>query len=118
MAVGYLLPAGWLADVNHRLVGVMNVWTLLVPAALFFFGAGMLFPLATSGAMKPFPFLASGARWSAVCKTFIPACWRRSLQCCRNRSGRRWVIDDLNGIVDRAVLAAAGDAVVEEGQPV
>ncbi|MEA1062847.1 multidrug efflux MFS transporter EmrD [Erwinia sp. HR93] len=44
---------GWL--------GVMNVWTLLVPAALFFFGAGMLFPLATSGAMEPFPFLAGTA---------------------------------------------------------
>lgn len=36
------------------LLDVMNVWTLLVPAALFFFGAGMLFPLATSGAMEPF----------------------------------------------------------------
>ena len=43
------------------LFGVMNVWTLLVPAALFFFGAGMLFPLATSGAMEPFPFLAGTA---------------------------------------------------------
>ena len=43
------------------LLGVMNVWTLLVPAALFFFGAGMLFPLATSGAMEPFPFLAGTA---------------------------------------------------------
>ncbi|HFZ8994817.1 TPA: multidrug efflux MFS transporter EmrD [Citrobacter freundii] len=43
------------------LVGVMNVWTLLIPAALFFFGAGMLFPLATSGAMEPFPFLAGTA---------------------------------------------------------
>lgn len=41
--------------------GVMNVWTLLVPAALFFFGAGMLFPLATSGAMEPFPFTAGTA---------------------------------------------------------
>ncbi len=41
--------------------GVMNVWTLLVPAALFFFGAGMLFPLATSGAMEPLPFLAGTA---------------------------------------------------------
>lgn len=41
--------------------GVMNVWTLLIPAALFFFGAGMLFPLATSGAMEPFPFLAGTA---------------------------------------------------------
>ncbi|OKB65319.1 multidrug transporter EmrD, partial [Serratia marcescens] len=38
--------------------GVMNIWTLIVPAALFFFGAGMLFPLATTGAMEPFPYLA------------------------------------------------------------
>ncbi|WP_391528129.1 multidrug efflux MFS transporter EmrD [Photorhabdus akhurstii] len=44
---------GWL--------GVMNIWTLLVPAALFFFGAGMLFPLATTGAMEPFPCLAGAA---------------------------------------------------------
>ena len=43
------------------LLGVMSVWTLLIPAALFFFGAGMLFPLATSGAMEPFPFLAGTA---------------------------------------------------------
>ncbi|ASE43642.1 UNVERIFIED_ORG: DHA1 family 2-module integral membrane pump EmrD-like MFS transporter [Citrobacter freundii] len=43
------------------LFDVMNVWTLLIPAALFFFGAGMLFPLATSGAMEPFPFLAGTA---------------------------------------------------------
>ncbi|MBS9432171.1 multidrug efflux MFS transporter EmrD [Photorhabdus hainanensis] len=44
---------GWL--------GVMNIWTLLAPAALFFFGAGMLFPLATTGAMEPFPYLAGAA---------------------------------------------------------
>ncbi|MEQ1967167.1 multidrug efflux MFS transporter EmrD [Xenorhabdus nematophila] len=41
--------------------GVMNIWTLLVPAAIFFFGAGMLFPLATTGAMEPFPYLAGAA---------------------------------------------------------
>ena len=41
--------------------GIMNIWTLVVPAALFFFGAGMLFPLATTGAMEPFPFLAGAA---------------------------------------------------------
>ncbi|GBU12752.1 multidrug efflux system protein [Enterobacterales bacterium] len=44
---------GWL--------GVMNIWTLIVPASLFFFGAGMLFPLATTGAMEPFPYLAGAA---------------------------------------------------------
>lgn len=43
------------------ILGVMTIWTLVVPAALFFFGAGMLFPLATSGAMEPFPFLAGTA---------------------------------------------------------
>ncbi|SPY79302.1 Multidrug resistance protein D [Providencia rustigianii] len=41
--------------------GMMNIWTLLVPAAIFFFGAGMLFPLATTGAMEPFPYLAGAA---------------------------------------------------------
>lgn len=41
--------------------GVMNIWTLIVPASLFFFGAGMLFPLATTGAMEPFPYLAGAA---------------------------------------------------------
>ncbi|CDL84126.1 multidrug efflux MFS transporter EmrD [Xenorhabdus szentirmaii] len=41
--------------------GIMNIWTLLMPAALFFFGAGMLFPLATTGAMEPFPYLAGAA---------------------------------------------------------
>jgi DHA1 family 2-module integral membrane pump EmrD-like MFS transporter len=58
------------------LLGVMTVWTLLVPAALFFFGAGMLFPLATSGAMEPFPFLA-GTAGALVggCRISAPACW-------------------------------------------
>ncbi|MBC8948486.1 multidrug efflux MFS transporter EmrD [Xenorhabdus sp. TS4] len=40
---------------------IMNIWTLLIPAVLFFFGAGMLFPLATTGAMEPFPYLAGAA---------------------------------------------------------
>lgn len=71
--------------------GVMNVWTLLVPAALFFFGAGMLFPLATSGAMEPFPFLAgtAGALVGGL-QTLVPACWRRSLRCCRKPVRAAW----------------------------
>lgn len=57
----------------------MSVWTLLIPAALFFFGAGMLFPLATSGAMEPFrSSQARQARWWAVCRTSVPARWRLS----------------------------------------
>jgi len=59
-AVGSCLLAGVMMWIPGWL-GVMNLWTLLLPAALFFFGAGMLFPLATSGAMEPFPFLAGTA---------------------------------------------------------
>lgn len=52
--------------------GIMNIWTLIVPAALFFFGAGMLFPLATTGAMEPFPYLlVPQARWSAACRISV-----------------------------------------------
>ncbi len=96
--------------------GVMNVWTLLVPAALFFFGAGMLFPLATSGAMEPFPFPAgtAGALVGGL-QTLVPACWRRSQRCCRKPVRAARVVDDLNGIVDRAVLATAGNADVASG---
>lgn len=71
--------------------GVMNVWTLLIPAALFFFGAGMLFPLATSGAMEPFPSSqAPLARWSAGCKILVPAYWRGFRQCCRKTVRAVW----------------------------
>jgi len=41
--------------------GVMNIWTLIVSATLFFFGAGMMFRLATTGAMEPFAYLAGVA---------------------------------------------------------
>uniref|UniRef100_A0A3B0M6E3 Multidrug resistance protein D n=1 Tax=Arsenophonus endosymbiont of Trialeurodes vaporariorum TaxID=235567 RepID=A0A3B0M6E3_9GAMM len=41
--------------------GFINMWSLLIPAGLFFFSAGMLFPLATTGAMEPFPYLAGSA---------------------------------------------------------
>ncbi|XOD70428.1 MAG: multidrug efflux MFS transporter EmrD [Sodalis sp. (in: enterobacteria)] len=41
--------------------GIITRWTLLVPAGLFFFGAGLLFPLATSGAMEPYPYFAGTA---------------------------------------------------------
>ncbi|XPE24956.1 hypothetical protein ACNKHM_12790 [Shigella sonnei] len=69
----------------------MNVWTLLIPAALFFFGAGMLFPLATSGAMEPFPFLAgtAGALVGGL-QNIGSACWRRSLRCCRKPVRAAW----------------------------
>jgi DHA1 family 2-module integral membrane pump EmrD-like MFS transporter len=73
------------------LFDVMNVWTLLVPAALFFFGAGMLFPLATSGAMEPSrSWQAPLARWLGDYRTLVPACWRGSLPCCRRPGKPVW----------------------------
>lgn len=44
---------GWL--------GIIKLWTVLGPASLFFFGAGMLFPLATTGAMEPYKYMAGTA---------------------------------------------------------
>lgn len=44
---------GWL--------GIIKIWTILIPASLFFFGAGMLFPLATTGAMTPYKYMAGTA---------------------------------------------------------
>ncbi len=84
MAVGYLLPAGWLTDVDPRLVWRDECLDAARSRRAVLFGAGMLFPLATSGAMEPFPFRrARLARWSAVYKTLVPACWRRYQRCCR-----------------------------------
>jgi len=59
-AVNSCLLAGVLMWIPGWL-GVMNLWTLIVPASLFFFGAGMLFPLATTGAMEPWPYMAGTA---------------------------------------------------------
>lgn len=60
----YAVNSCLLAGVMMWLPGwldVMNLWTLIVPASLFFFGAGMLFPLATTGAMEPWPYMAGTA---------------------------------------------------------
>ncbi|MDQ1237658.1 MAG: multidrug efflux system protein [Wigglesworthia glossinidia] len=43
------------------LLGIIKIWTILAPASLFFFGAGMLFPLATTGAMEPYSYMAGTA---------------------------------------------------------
>ncbi len=96
----------------------MNVWTLLVPAALFFFrcrdavsagdqrrdGAVPL-PLAgTAGALVGgLQNIGSGVL--ASLSAMLPQTGQGSLG----------VVDDLNGIVDRAVLATAGDADVASG---
>ncbi|MCX2533849.1 multidrug efflux MFS transporter EmrD [Plesiomonas shigelloides] len=60
IAVSAALLAGfsmWLCGV----LGMLSVYSLLIPAAMFFFAGGMLFPLATTGALNPFPLLAGTA---------------------------------------------------------
>ncbi|MGL5728099.1 MAG: multidrug efflux MFS transporter EmrD [Plesiomonas sp.] len=42
-------------------LGILTVYSLLIPAAMFFFAGGMLFPLATTGALNPYPLLAGSA---------------------------------------------------------
>ncbi len=66
-----------------------------------------------------FPFLAgtAGALVGGL-QNIGSACWRRSLRCCRKPVRAAWGVDDLNGIVDRAMLATAGDAESHQGQPV
>ena len=94
------------------LFGIMTVWTLLVPAALFFFGAGMLFPLATSGAMEPFPFLAGTAGWR-LAEYRLRRAGLAVGDDAANRAKQPRPADDVNGPVDSAVLAAAGLALYQ-----
>lgn len=72
--------------------GVMNVWTLLIPAALFFFGAGMFYfhwpPAARWSRFRSLQ--APLARWSAGCKILVPAYWRGFRQCCRKPVRAVW----------------------------
>lgn len=97
--------------------GVMNVWTLLVPAALFFFGRRDAVSAGDQRRDGAVP-LPGGHGWRAGRRSAKHWFRRAGVALCdvaANRSGQPGVIDDLNGIVDRAVLAAAGDADVASG---
>lgn len=96
--------------------GVMNVWTLLVPAALFFSVPGCCFRWRPAARWsRSFP---GGHGWRAGRRSTKHWFRRAGVALCdvaANRSGQHRVVDDLNGIVDRAVLATAGDADVASG---
>ena len=65
-----LLCFRWYYNVVTGLVWIYECLVITDPCWSFFFGAGMLFPLATTtttGAMEPFPYLA-GVPWLAICK--------------------------------------------------
>ncbi len=92
------------------LLGIMTVWTLLVPAALFFFGAGMLFPLATSGAMETVPVSRRNRRGPGgrLAEYRLRRAGLVVGDDAANWSGQPRPADDADGPVDSAVLAAAG----------
>ncbi len=53
-----------IASFSLLILALMNIVTLkaiLIPAMLFFFGVGVIFPTATTGAVDPFPRLAGTA---------------------------------------------------------
>ncbi len=82
------LPAGWPDDVDPGSVWHMTIWTLLIPAALFFFGAGMLFPACHQRRMEPFrSSRVRRVRWWRFGKTSVPARWPALRHDAANRAG-------------------------------
>lgn len=53
--------AGGLAGLALALAGVFTVVSVVLPAAIFFFGSGFALPNATAGAINPFPQMAGAA---------------------------------------------------------
>ena len=88
------------------LLGVMTVWTLLVPAALFFFGAGMLFPRRDGAIPVPRRY-RRGAGWR-LAEYRLRRTGLAVGDDAAKRSGQSRSADDADGSVDSAVLAAAG----------
>ncbi len=98
--------------------GVMNVWTLLVPAALFFFrcrDAVSAGDQRRDGAVPPSLAGTAGALVGGLQNIGSGVLASLSAMLPQTGQGSPGVVDDLNGIVDRAVLAAAGDADVASG---
>ncbi|USE33840.1 multidrug efflux MFS transporter EmrD [Endozoicomonas sp. SCSIO W0465] len=50
-----MLVIGSVSMLVAGLMGYLNAWVILVPATLYFLGAGLLFPTATTAALEPFP---------------------------------------------------------------
>lgn len=96
--------------------GVMNVWTLLVPPRCSFSVPGCCFRWRPAARWSRSP---SGWHRGRAGRRSAKHWFRRArvalCDVAANRSGQPGVVDDLNGIVDRAVLATAGDADVASG---
>lgn len=60
-AAALLYPIAGLMMWSTSWFGIISVWTILIPASLAFFAAGVLFPLATTMAMRPFGAISGSA---------------------------------------------------------
>lgn len=97
--------------------GVMNVWTLLVSRRAVLFrcrDAVSAGDQRRDGAV-PLPGWHRGRAGRRSAKHWFRRAGVALCDVAANRSGQPGVVDDLNGIVDRAVLATAGDADVASG---
>lgn len=105
---------------DSRLVWRDERLTLLIPAALFFFGAGMLFPLATSGAMEPFPFLAgtAGALVGGLQNIGSGVLAWLSAMLPQTGQGSLGTVDDPYGIADLACWLPLASRISHQGQTV
>ena len=79
-------------DLNVREGAVQSV----MGAYLLTYGVSQLFygPISDRVGRRPVILVGMSifmlARWSAVYKTLVPACWRRSLRCCRKPVRAAW----------------------------
>ncbi len=98
--------------------GVMNVWTLLIPAALFFSVPGCCFHWLPAARWSRSLRRAPLARWSAVCKTLVPACWRRSRDVARKPVRAAGLLMTLMGLLIVLCWLPLATRMSHQGQPV
>lgn len=111
------LPAGWLADVDPRLVWRDECLDAARSRRAVLFRCRDAVSAGDQRRDGAVP-LPGGHGWRAGRRSAKHWFRRAGVALCdvaANRSGQPGVVDDLNGIVDRAVLAAAGDADVASG---
>ncbi|WP_368660574.1 hypothetical protein [Shigella flexneri] len=99
--------------------GVMNVWTLLVPAALFFSVPGCCFRWRPAARWSRSPsWRARLVRWSAVCKTLFRRAGVALCDVAANRSGQPGLLMTLMGLLIVLCWLPLATRMSHQGQPV